>query len=40
MDGAYLETSMAWKLIVQKHWRMVYRLDSELLSDAFILALV
>ena len=42
MGGAYSETSMSWKLVrcIQQHWRVVYRLGSKLLSDAFRLALV
>ena len=39
MGGAYSETSMSWKL-VQQHWRVVYKLDSKLLSDASRLSLV
>ena len=42
MDEAYSETNMAWKLVccIQwAQWQIVYRLGSELLSDAFRLAL-
>ena len=42
LDGAYSETNMFWKLVrcIQQHWRVVNRLGSILLSDAFRLALV
>ena len=42
MGDAYSETSIAWELILytQQHWRWLYRLGSELLSNAFRFALV
>ena len=42
IDDAYSETSMTWKLVrcVQQQWRIVYGLGSNLLSNAFRLALM
>ena len=41
MCNTYSKTCMAWKLArcIQQHWRMLYRLGSELLSNAFRLTL-